>query len=140
MSPEQYREAIRQLYGAAPEAAALIEHYVETLEKKVLLLQSEDAFRAFVLELARDSGATRALMERIERSILDKVAQAELDSATADKLRAEHKKVRFMTLAESMSQPWVLAAIGLLSLALAAILNLVFHFLGIPWAPPAGGM
>lgn len=132
MKAEKYKEAVRLLYISSPEAARAVEDYVQELETRVHLMEDDDAFRAFVLELARQTGTVQSLLERVEASILDKIVEAELTQVRTAKLKAEHESRWFELLTESLKQPWIVLLICVFSLVVAVLLNLLLHFAGLP--------
>lgn len=130
-STARVREALRTVHTVAPEAAAIVESHIDALERQVQLLGSDDAFRAFVIEQAREAGATKEVLTRLDSTVLASLAQAEADRAAADLIRAQKDNARAVTTRELFSQPVVLAAITALSGLGATLLAIVAHLLGV---------
>lgn len=122
------REALRTLYTAAPEAASVVESHVDELEQQVLLLSNDDAFRAYLLSRAQQDGAVQTLMQRLDSTLLAPLAQAEAVRAQAELVVAEARTQRQLTVGQVLSQPVVLAVVGILSTLMTGLVTALLHF------------
>ena len=130
LTPNEVRDALRTLHGSAPEAASLVEAHLDDLEDQVNLLANEDAFRAFVLEQARQAGATQSLLNRLDASLLRDVIALELARSELALQDAQDRATKAVTLQNAITQPVVLAVIGVLSTALTGIISLALRIYG----------
>ena len=132
MSPSpSIRDALRTVYACAPEAAAIIERYIDEIESVNRMLSDDKAFEAFVLEQARLAGRMLSLMERLDASCLADLAAAERADAEVRLMEAAERRDRTMTLRSVLSQPVVLAVIGVASTVLTTIGTLILHLAGV---------
>lgn len=119
------RAAIRSLHQSAPEAAALVERWVEAQEQRITVLQSEDPFRALVLALADAMSRSNALVDDVRTSILGKLVQAEVLREERRLIEVKAEAERTQTIRGVLSQPAVIALISVLSAVLTGIIALV---------------
>jgi len=126
----EVRDALRRLHAAAPEATALVEEQLDALEQQLTLHTSEDAFRAFVLAQAQQAGVTQALLQRLDSGVLTELARAEAARAEVDLLEAKDREHRALTTRQVLSQPVVLAAVGIISTLLTGLITLLLHLAG----------
>jgi hypothetical protein len=126
----EVRDALRVLHGAAPEATAVVEAQLDSLEEQITLHTSEDAFRAFVLAQAQQAGLTQGLLQRLDTSVLGELAKAEAARADAALLEAQDREQRAMTTRQVLSQPVVLAVIGIISTVMTGLVTLVLSLVG----------
>ena len=127
---DEIKEALRRLHIAAPEAALLVERHVDALEAQIALYTSEDAFRAFVLSLAQQFGHTQALLQRIDATIMADLARSD---AAAKELALTQEKTRHekeTTVRHVLSQPVVLALVGILSTIMTALATTALRIAG----------
>jgi len=129
-NPPDVRTALRTLHAAAPEATAVVEARIETLESQISLHTSEDAFRAFVLSLAQQFGHTQALLQRIDTSILSELAKAEAAAKVLAEQEALSRQEKETTLRHILSQPVVLALVGILSTVMTGLMTLILNLYG----------
>lgn len=127
----EIREHLRRVHSAIPDSADALQAYIDQLEQTNELLTNQDAYRAFVLRLAQESGVTQSLLQRIDNSVLSKLATAaELDAQR--RLTEElNRGQRQLTMRQVLSEPVVLAVIGLGSTALSGIATLLLRLLEV---------
>lgn len=126
---EDARVAMRVLHAAAPEAAGTVQQRLDYLDAQVVLLSNEDAFRAYLLSRAQQDGAVQTLMQRLDSTILAQLATAEAARANAALIDAENRAQRTMTTGQVLSQPVVLAVVGILSTVLTGLITAMLHLL-----------
>jgi hypothetical protein len=126
----EIREALRTLHGVAPEAAGVVETHIDLLEDQITLHTSEDAFRAFVLSQAQQAGVTQALLQRIDSTTLVELTRADAARAETLLLTAKDREMRALTAKQVLSQPVVLAAVGIISTLLTGGFTLLLHMIG----------
>jgi hypothetical protein len=126
----EVRDALRTLHGAAPEATALVEEQLDMLEQQITLHTSEDAFRAFVLSQAQQTGVIQALLQRLDTSVLAELVRADAARAETDRLAAAERAERAMTTKQVLSQPVVLGSVAILSTLMTGLVTLVLHLVG----------
>ncbi len=129
-SQAELREAFRRLHAAAPEATTVVETHIDALEEQVLLHTSEDAFKSFVLGQAQQAGVTQSLLQRLESTILADLVRAEAALAEANLLNAKSREQKALTTRQILSQPVVLAAVGIISTLLTGLITLLLHLAG----------
>ncbi len=129
--PVAVREALRKLRAVSPEDADVVDAYVEEQENQILLHTSEDAFRAFVLAQAQQSGVIQGLLQRIDGSILDHLARAAEARAEAELAEAKSRVEKALTTKQVLTQPVVLGAIGLVSTILTGLVSITLHLAGV---------
>jgi len=129
-TPAEVREALRKLHAVSSADATLLEGYLGAQEEQILLHTSEDAFRAFVLAQAQQSGVTQAILQRIDSGILEPLAKAEQARAEAEKAAAASQAEKALTTKQVLTQPVVLAVIGLASTGLTGLLTILLHLAG----------
>ena len=108
----------------------MVEARIETLESQISLHTSEDAFRAFVLSLAQQFGHTQALLQRIDTSILSELAKAEAAAKVLAEQEALSRQEKETTLRHILSQPVVLALVGILSTVMTGLMTLILNLYG----------
>ncbi len=126
----ELREALRRLHTAAPEAATLVETHIDELEAQITLHTSEDAFRSFVLAQAQQAGVTQSLLQRLDSTVLADLAKAEAALAETNLLSAKTREQKALTTRQVLSQPVVLAAVGIISTLMAGLITLLLHLAG----------
>jgi len=129
-TPNEVRDALRTLHGAAPESTAVVQEQLDALEAQITMHTSDDAFRAFVLSQAQQAGVTQALLQRIDCSILAELAKGEVARLESNLLEAKDREQRSMTKRQVLSQPVVLAAIGILSTLMTGLVSLILRLAG----------
>lgn len=127
---EEVRAAMRTLHQTAPEAAAVVERALDACHQRVQLLSSDDAFRGYLLARAQQDGAVSAMLQRIDSSVMSQLARADAARAQQQLLEAEDRQQRAVTLRSALSEPVVLAVVGVVSTGLTGILTLILHLAG----------
>ena len=128
--PAEVREALRKLRAVAPIDADALEAHLEAQDMQILLHTSEDAFRAFVLAQAQQSGVIQVLLQRIDSSILETLARAEQTHAAAELTAAQGRANKELTTKQIFTQPVVLAVIGLTSTLLTGTVTILIRLIG----------
>lgn len=124
------RVAMRALHAALPEPCAVVQAHVDGLEERVQLLSSDDAFRAYLLARARQDGAVLHLLRSLDDSVLAQLAAGEKARGEAELLSAKSRQARSLTTRQVLTQPVVLAVVGILSTAVGGVMTLILHFAG----------
>ena len=130
MPPVELREALRRLHTASPEATECVETYIDGLEAQILLHSSNDAFKAFVLNQAQQAGMVQSLLQRLDSTILSDLARAEVLRAETDLVKEKRQEAKALTTKQVLSQPVVLAFVGILSTILTLVGTLFLHLAG----------
>jgi hypothetical protein len=130
-TPAEIREALRKLHVVSPEEAAGLERHLEEQENQLLLYSSEDAFKAFVLAQAQQSGVIQGLLQRIDSSILSPLAAAEADKAQTALVISAAAAEKALTVRQVITQPVVLAIIAVLSALLTTFSTVILHLVGV---------
>jgi len=128
---QQVRDALRQIAAATPEAGALLEKHVDALEERILVMSGDDPFRAYMLARAQQDGAVLHLLQRLDDGLMADVVRLSLERAETARIAAEDRQTRAMTTRQVLSQPAVLAALGILSTLCTGALTAALHLLGI---------
>jgi hypothetical protein len=130
MPPVELREALRRLHAASPEATECVEAHMDAMEAQILLHSSDDAFKAFVLNQAQQAGMVQSLLQRLDSTILSDLARVEVLRAETDLVKEKRQEAKALTTKQVLSQPVVLAFIGILSTILTLVGTLTLHFVG----------
>lgn len=130
-APTEIKEAVRKLHAVSPEDAATLEAFIDAQEHQLLLYTSEDAFRAFVLAQAQQTGMIQVLLQRIDSSILEPLARAEEAKQQAEMVARQGEAEKALTTRQVLTQPVVLAVVGLASTTLTGLLTLILHLTGV---------
>ena len=127
---QDVRDALRVLRVTHEREADVVEAWIDHLAERVVLLGSEDSFRLFVLEQAHRAGETQALLTRLDNTVIQDLAEAERLRAEVALADASNRAATQLTVRRVLSQPAVLALIGVLSTVMsgigAVIMQLVF--------------
>lgn len=115
------RSALRSIHAALPEAGAVVERAIDSLESRIAVLQSADPFRALVLSMAETMAASNALGRDIRASILSDLASAEAARESRLLIEAQRANERQATTRQVLTQPVALGVIGVASAALTAL-------------------
>jgi hypothetical protein len=131
------RAALRAAYAALPEGAAVLEAYIDELEKQVVALSADDPYRALVLDLhttmVRVDSGLLADVARIEAGRLE-VRKAELARDAA--LAADRQDARGVW--KAVLSPKVLVVLLPLLFGSTGLGGLIAHYVfADSTAPPA---
>ena len=123
------RIALRTLHQAAPEAAGIVEHWVDLQETRMATLEHNDPFRALVMAMVDSMSRNSTLIEDVRHSVLVPLAQAEEAKEQRKLIEARNETERNTTLRGVLSQPTVVALVGVLSAVLTGLIALVQAYL-----------
>lgn len=126
------RAHLAEIERTLPEAGRALRVYIEEQDEMIRILSEEEPFRGFVLAQARQLGQNTAMLDRIDRSILSRLAAAELRQAEADAAAASVVADKAATWKVALSQPVILALVTVLSTVLGGIMTAALHLLGAP--------
>lgn len=127
---EQVRAAMRTLHQSSPEAALVVQRALDACHSRVQILSNDDAFRGYLLARAQQDGAVAALLQRIDSSLLSELAKAESSKAQQELLEAQDRANRTITLRSALSEPVVLALVGVISTGMTGLFTLVSWLIG----------
>lgn len=134
MTGDEERDMLRahlaEIERTLPEAGRAVRVYIEEQDETIRILGEEEPFRGFVLAQARQLGQNTAMLDRIDRSILSRLAAAELRQAEADAAAASAGADKAATWKVALSQPVILALVTVLSTVLGGIMTAALHLLG----------
>ena len=119
------RAIVRSLHRSSPEAATAIEEWIDLQEARIIVFQSDDPVKALVLALADSMSRSNTLVDDVRNSMLVPLARAEAarEERRLQETRTEAERVQ--TVRGVLSQPAVIAVIGVLSTVLTGIISLV---------------